>query len=75
MSDSRAYLEYLKLRYKIRCANYEYYQLGDSSLPDYVWDELFDELVKIEQEHPEWIDGFSPSQTVGWDPADDDPRQ
>ncbi|GAB4471828.1 MAG: NAD-dependent DNA ligase LigA [Anaerolineales bacterium] len=53
------------LRKQIQYHNYRYYVLNDPVISDYEYDQLFAELVKIEQEHPEWITPDSPTQRVG----------
>lgn len=59
-----------ELRALIEKANYEYYILDKPHLTDAEYDQLFDELLTIEAEHPEWITPDSPSQRVGH-PIDD----
>jgi DNA ligase (NAD+) len=49
---------------------YEYHVLDDPSVPDEVYDRLYDELVKLEEEHPELITHESPTQRVGAPPSD-----
>jgi DNA ligase (NAD+) len=39
--------------------------LDEPSVPDAVYDRLYDELVKLEEEHPELITQESPTQRVG----------
>jgi len=58
------------LRTRIRQADYEYYILDRPSLTDSEYDRLFDQLLKIEKTHPEWVTKDSPSQRVGA-PAED----
>jgi len=45
--------------------SYEYHVLDDPSVPDQVYDRLYDELVKLEEEHPELVTHESPTQRVG----------
>lgn len=45
--------------------NYQYYVLDDSSVSDAEYDRLFHELLKIENEHPEYRSSVSPTQKVG----------
>jgi DNA ligase (NAD+) len=50
--------------------SYEYHVLDDPSVPDEVYDRLYDELVKLEEEHPELVTQESPTQRVGAPPSD-----
>lgn len=45
--------------------NYEYYVLNASTVSDAMYDQQMKELIKLEQEHPEYADKNSPSQRVG----------
>ena len=45
--------------------NYEYYVLDNPSVPDSEYDRLINELIMIENEHPELVTPFSPTQRVG----------
>ena len=54
-----------ELRKQIQYHNYRYYVLNDPVISDYEYDQLYKELVKIEQEHPEWVTPDSPTQRVG----------
>jgi DNA ligase (NAD+) len=44
---------------------YEYHVLDDPSVSDAEYDRLYDELVRIEEEHPELLTPDSPTQRVG----------
>jgi DNA ligase (NAD+) len=44
---------------------YEYHVLDDPSVPDEEYDRLFEELTRLEGEHPELVVGDSPTQRVG----------
>jgi DNA ligase (NAD+) len=54
-----------KLRSKLSEHNYRYYVLAEPSITDYEFDQLLEELVALEQQHPELADPDSPSQKVG----------
>ncbi len=56
---------YDELVEKLKQANYEYYALDNPTLTDIEYDSLYDELVKIEEEHPNWIREDSPTRQVG----------
>src|SRR5882757_5923924 len=53
------------LRDKIRHHEYRYYVLDDPEISDAEFDQLINELKKIEAEHPELITPDSPTQRVG----------
>jgi DNA ligase (NAD+) len=54
-----------ELRELLNRYSYEYHVLDDPSVPDEVYDRLYDELVKLEEEHPELVTRESPTQRVG----------
>jgi DNA ligase (NAD+) len=54
-----------RLRGEIERANQAYYLEGEPIMTDEEWDSLFDELVKLEKEHPEIVTPDSPTQRVG----------
>ena len=58
------------LRGEIRLHNYRYHVLDDPIISDYQFDQLMNELRKIETEHPEWITPDSPTQRVGSQPLE-----
>lgn len=47
--------------------NYRYYVLNDPEISDYEFDQLLNELIRLEKEHPELADPNSPTQRVGGD--------
>jgi DNA ligase (NAD+) len=59
-----------KLRELLEQANYEYHVLDDPKLSDAEYDRLYDELVRIEDEHPELRDANSITTRVGATPSD-----
>ncbi|MFN3309510.1 MAG: NAD-dependent DNA ligase LigA, partial [Anaerolineales bacterium] len=65
MNQSRLFSRLQELRKQIQYHNYRYYVLNDPVISDYEYDQLYAELVAIEQEHPEWITPDSPTQRVG----------
>jgi DNA ligase (NAD+) len=50
--------------------SYEYHVLDEPSVADEVYDRIYDELVKLEEKHPELITHESPTQRVGAPPSD-----
>src|SRR5581483_7458446 len=59
-----------ELRELLNRYSYEYHVLDDPSVADEVYDRLYDELVKLEEEHPELVTRESPTQRVGAPPSD-----
>jgi DNA ligase (NAD+) len=59
-----------ELRGLLEQANYEYHVLDDPKLPDAEYDRLYDELVRIEDEHPELREANSITTRVGATPSD-----
>ena len=59
-----------ELREKLNEASIAYYLDDTPVLDDATYDELFDELKRIEEEHPELITSDSPTQRVGAPPSD-----
>jgi len=57
-----------KLREELNHHNIRYYALDDPDVPDAEYDDLFQQLLSLENEHPELITPDSPSQRVGATP-------
>ena len=53
------------LRETIAAHNYRYYVLAQPSISDFEFDKLLEELIALEEKHPELYDANSPSQRVG----------
>jgi DNA ligase (NAD+) len=49
---------------------YRYHVLDDPEITDASYDALYDELVRIEEEHPELVTADSPTHRVGAPPSD-----
>ena len=56
-----------ELRELIRQYDYSYYVLAEPKVQDEVYDKLYKELEKLEQENPELVTADSPTQRVGSD--------
>lgn len=54
-----------ELREIIRHHNYQYYVLNKPVIGDFEFDQLLQELIDLEQQHPEFSSPTSPSQRVG----------
>ena len=54
-----------QLKDQLAYHNYKYYVLDNPSIPDADYDQLFQELKQIEQQHPELVTADSPTQRVG----------
>jgi DNA ligase (NAD+) len=61
--------ELVALRQQIDHHNQLYYQRDKPAITDQDYDHLFDRLLAIEAQHPEWLTPDSPSQRVGSAPS------
>jgi DNA ligase (NAD+) len=59
-----------ELRKEIDEHNYRYHVLDDPEVEDAVYDRLFDELKRLEEESPELVTPDSPTQRVGAPPSE-----
>jgi DNA ligase (NAD+) len=59
-----------ELRRELEHHLYRYHVLDDPEISDAEYDSLYDELVRLEAEHPELRDPDSPTQRVGAPPSD-----
>lgn len=50
--------------------NYYYHNLNTSLIEDEEYDKLYNELLKLEKEYPEYLQDGSPTQIVGFTPLD-----
>ncbi len=66
-SDERRAAE---LRRALEHYSYRYYVLDESEISDAEYDRLFDELVRLEEAHPELRTPDSPTQRVGAPPSE-----
>ncbi len=60
-----------ELREQIRYHNYRYYVLDDPVISDAEYDQLFNELLELEQQCPQLVTTDSPTQRVGAPPRDE----
>jgi DNA ligase (NAD+) len=60
-----------ELRRLIRHHDRLYYVLASPEISDFEYDELFAELLRLEEAHPELVTPVSPTQRVGGEPADE----
>ncbi len=67
-SDAAARAE--QLRRELEHHLYRYHVLDEPEIPDAEYDRIFDELVRLEEEHPDLRDPTSPTQRVGAPPSD-----
>lgn len=63
--DAKSRIEIL--RKELTVHNHAYYLLDKPTISDFEFDKLLDELIQLEQSHPEYYDPNSPSQRVGGD--------
>ena len=65
---SKEKIRYNALKKDIRFHDHRYYILDDPTIQDHEYDQLFQELLKIESTYPKWVSMESPSQRVGIKP-------
>ena len=69
-SNFNQHFERIKeLRALLNKANYSYYVLDSPEIDDAVYDQLYRELIEIENIHPSLITDDSPSQRLGGIPS------
>jgi len=56
------------LREQLRYHSYQYYVLDDPDIPDAEYDRLYQQLLVLEEKHPDLITTDSPTQRVGSSP-------
>ena len=59
-----------ELREQITYHNYRYHRLNDPAISDAAYDDLFQELQRLEREYPQLITPASPTQRVGAEPLE-----
>jgi DNA ligase (NAD+) len=57
-----------ELREQLRYHSYQYYVLDDPDIPDAEFDRLYNQLLALEEAHPELVTHDSPTQRVGSTP-------
>ena len=57
-----------KLREQLRYHSYQYYVLDDPDIPDAEYDRLYNQLLALEEKHPQLVTTDSPTQRVGSTP-------
>jgi DNA ligase (NAD+) len=70
MSSDKLAARAEELRRLVEHHNYRYHVLDSPEIPDAQYDKLFDELAKLEEEHPELQTPDSPTGRVGATPSD-----
>jgi len=61
----RLHADYIALCARVRAHDLAYYLQAKPTIRDYEYDQLYQELLTLEQAHPEWLTPDSPSQKVG----------
>lgn len=67
MTKEQIKLRMSELVQHINYHNHRYYVLSDPEISDYEFDQLLNELIRLEKEYPELADPNSPTQRVGGD--------
>ncbi len=57
--------DYEALKRSLHEHNHRYYVLDAPTIPDAEYDRLMQQLLQMEQQHPDWVTADSPSQRVG----------
>lgn len=70
MTEENVVRRVAELREELNYHNHRYYVLDNPVITDYEYDRLFQELKKIEDEHPELVTPDSPTHRIGGDPSD-----
>ncbi|MYL35523.1 NAD-dependent DNA ligase LigA [Pontibacillus yanchengensis] len=70
MNREEAIEQIKSLREELEQYNHEYHVLDQPSVSDYQYDMKMQELLKLEEEHPDLVTSDSPSQRVGGEPLD-----
>jgi DNA ligase (NAD+) len=70
MNTNEAKARHDQLMEEIRRHDYAYYVLAQPAISDLEYDQLYQELLDLEKEHPELVTPDSPSQRVGGQPVD-----
>lgn len=65
MKQVTTYEEYLELVKEVTEHDKRYYVLNNPVISDYEYDKLYKKLKKAEEDHPDWIVDYSPTQRVG----------
>ncbi len=68
--QEQIYEKIKKLRAKLLYHAQRYYVYDDPEISDYDYDMMYAELLRLEEEHPEFFDPASPTQRVGGKPLD-----
>ncbi|WP_408009165.1 NAD-dependent DNA ligase LigA [Pseudalkalibacillus sp. A8] len=70
MTEEQAKAKIEELSNLLNQYNYEYHVLDKPSVPDVEYDQKLHELIKLEQEFPQFRTEHSPTQRVGGEPLD-----
>lgn len=62
MADKKRYEELINI---LDQYSYDYYVIDNPTVEDAEYDQKMQELLKIEEAHPEWVTPESPSKRVG----------
>ena len=70
MAKDKNFQRLNELKEIIRHHDHAYHVLDKPTVSDYEYDQLLDELLRLEEKHPDWKTEDSPSQRVGGKPLD-----
>ena len=70
MQDRNSKQDYMQLVETLNRHAHRYYVLDEPEIADSEYDQLYQKLLKTEQQHPDWITDISPSQRVADQPSE-----
>jgi DNA ligase (NAD+) len=65
MNNEQIHARINQLTAEVNQHNHNYYVLDHPTISDFEFDHLLEELIRLEQQFPEWADPDSPTQRVG----------
>ncbi|MEO5644952.1 MAG: NAD-dependent DNA ligase LigA, partial [Bacteroidia bacterium] len=65
MNKEQARKRIAELSHELDEHNHRYYVLSEPQISDFEFDQLLEELIRLEKEYPEFLVPDSPSQRVG----------
>lgn len=69
LNQKESHQQYAALKDQLHHHNHCYYVLDAPEVPDAEYDRLMQQLLRLEAEHPDWVQPDSPSQRVGAAPV------
>ena len=70
MADQSVSQRVVELRQELNHHNHRYYVMDNPVISDYEYDQMFQELKRLEEEYPELVTPDSPTHRIGGEPAE-----